>query len=759
VDAKSGGGTLEGLIDELARVLHEPESARVLVLRAGFPAADLPGFDVPRVFWARVIRAAADGKLVGGVRALVDEVVKQYPGNGVFAGYRAQAAAASQGGDSGERLEPGDPSPPLPVTPTSKPTTASGRTPVAGAAIYDVFLSHSSADKPAVEAVAVRLRDEAGLRPFLDRWELVPGEPWMPALERAIERSTTVAVFFGPHGRGAWHDQESQLALVLAAAEHGKRVIPVLLPGARKEDVGGFMRLQTWVELGQGDGFERLIAGVTGRAPGPGGGSSSGAGVEPRSAEPSRPPVSPEQPRHLERASSRDGLDGPLRRAPELGQEPVAEAKAATPVVVLALANDRAVGGRPLRNLPAERRAIQQQLAARAEVRVLSDALLEEVWDVFGEESIEGRVQVFHFAGHASGSWLAFENEAGAPVNAHAEGLAGFLGRQDGLVLVFLNGCSTLSQVTRLRQGVRAVVATTDAILDEAAAELAGRFYAGLRSKALERAFLDAVDFMKAKYGADPRGVIRRELVHEDENEIVTWPWILDCDEACKKWRLGQEPPGLLPAVPPNEDEVDEVKADDQEPWEIGVALAMLHVDIMRLFVVRFGDATNHVNSDRIEEFESLADDRIRVLDQHLSAFASALSAANRKEAFSLRANLGSSLNRVKHPGRDENAARVIAANLGCVALRIAELISRIHPSRLANIEKDVDQATKEVGEWSVREHWVDALATRRFRAQSKLLERARHLRTIADDFDHILAVPYLLIDKWALSVGSGHGG
>ena len=164
---------------------------------------------------------------------------------------------------------------------------------------YDVFLSHSSADKPVVEAIAVRLRDEAGLRPFLDEWHLVPGEPWIPALEQALERSTTVAVFFGPQGRGAWHDQETQLALVLAAEAHGKRVIPVLLPGARREDVGGFMRLRTWVEHVQDEGFARLVAGITGRAPGrldP----PSGPGVEPPPVGAPLPPS--EQPSFLERA-------------------------------------------------------------------------------------------------------------------------------------------------------------------------------------------------------------------------------------------------------------------------------------------------------------------------------------------------------------------------------------------------------------------------------------------------------------------------
>jgi hypothetical protein len=47
VVATPGTITLEDLIDELARVLHESESARALVLRARFPAADLPAFDVP----------------------------------------------------------------------------------------------------------------------------------------------------------------------------------------------------------------------------------------------------------------------------------------------------------------------------------------------------------------------------------------------------------------------------------------------------------------------------------------------------------------------------------------------------------------------------------------------------------------------------------------------------------------------------------------------------------------------------------------
>jgi len=95
VSAEPGGQDLEDIIDELARVLHEPGAAREFVLRTGFSPADLPAFDVPRVFWSRVIRAVADGKTAGGVQALVELAVTEFPGNGFFASYWSSTAVAS----------------------------------------------------------------------------------------------------------------------------------------------------------------------------------------------------------------------------------------------------------------------------------------------------------------------------------------------------------------------------------------------------------------------------------------------------------------------------------------------------------------------------------------------------------------------------------------------------------------------------------------------------------------------------------------
>src|SRR5215208_959676 len=99
---------------------------------------------------------------------------------------------------------------------------------------YDVFLSHSSVDKQAVEAIGRRLLVQ-GVRPFLDKWHLIPGTPWQEALEQALDRSTACAVFLGPSGISPWQNEEMRAALEDRARRRASGVIPVLLPGSSPE--------------------------------------------------------------------------------------------------------------------------------------------------------------------------------------------------------------------------------------------------------------------------------------------------------------------------------------------------------------------------------------------------------------------------------------------------------------------------------------------------------------------------------------------
>ena len=75
------------------------------------------------------------------------------------------------------------------------------------ASAFDVFLCHSSVDKAAVKAIAQRLKAR-GILPWLDEWELPPGQPWQPLLERQITNIKSAAVFVGAGGVGPWQEQE-----------------------------------------------------------------------------------------------------------------------------------------------------------------------------------------------------------------------------------------------------------------------------------------------------------------------------------------------------------------------------------------------------------------------------------------------------------------------------------------------------------------------------------------------------------------------
>jgi hypothetical protein len=144
---------------------------------------------------------------------------------------------------------------------------------MASEATYDVFLSHATHDKPQVEELARRLMAE-GLKPFLDKWHLIPGEPWQEALEEALDRSRTFSVFLGPDGVGPWQNEEMRDALDIRARDKSRRVIPVLLPGASMPDkkaLPRFLRHLTWVDFSSGlhdDAvFHLLVCGIKGIRP------------------------------------------------------------------------------------------------------------------------------------------------------------------------------------------------------------------------------------------------------------------------------------------------------------------------------------------------------------------------------------------------------------------------------------------------------------------------------------------------------------
>ena len=137
---------------------------------------------------------------------------------------------------------------------------------------YDVFLSFSSADRPAVEELAWRLEAQK-LALFFDEWEMIAGRPNQVVLAEAMRDSKTCAVFLGPSRLGPWQKEEIQVAIGHRVGDPEFHVIPVLLPGAerpRRGDVAhlDFLINSTWVEfartLDDERAFDRLVCGIKG---------------------------------------------------------------------------------------------------------------------------------------------------------------------------------------------------------------------------------------------------------------------------------------------------------------------------------------------------------------------------------------------------------------------------------------------------------------------------------------------------------------
>ncbi|MBL8889273.1 MAG: CHAT domain-containing protein [Planctomycetaceae bacterium] len=234
------------------------------------------------------------------------------------------------------------------------------------------------------------------------------------------------------------------------------------------------------------------------------------------------------------------------------------------PVIFLAFANDRDDHVDYLRNLPEETRRLRSVLeraeqAGLCEVVVRTNCTADDIFRVFQDAKYRNRIAIFHYGGHANGYQLLLESADGRTATASAGALAAFLGQQQGLQLVFLNGCATQGQTQALLEAnVSTVISTSRAIDDLVATDFSNRFYQGLVGGATIRtAFKESEASIQTVKGANTRalyyGQQRKSTVAIDEDRV---PWNLytrEGSEELAQWNLPQaanDPLFGLPAVP-----------------------------------------------------------------------------------------------------------------------------------------------------------------------------------------------------------------
>ena len=91
-----------------------------------------------------------------------------------------------------------------------------------------VFISHSSKDKPAVEALALALR-ERGIEPWLDKWEIGPGDDIVASINAGLEEASAGVIVFSQHSKESrWVEAEVSY-LTYARVQESKALIPVII--------------------------------------------------------------------------------------------------------------------------------------------------------------------------------------------------------------------------------------------------------------------------------------------------------------------------------------------------------------------------------------------------------------------------------------------------------------------------------------------------------------------------------------------------
>jgi hypothetical protein len=135
---------------------------------------------------------------------------------------------------------------------------------------FDVFVSHSSVDKPWVLRLVEDL-ERYGVSVWLDEKQIRPGTGIVGAVEQGIEASNAMIVVVSPEAMASgWVTAESELAIMLAMQRKGP-TFPVMAAVLREAELPGFLKTRRWVDFRDpaeyAAGVVKLVWGITGKQP------------------------------------------------------------------------------------------------------------------------------------------------------------------------------------------------------------------------------------------------------------------------------------------------------------------------------------------------------------------------------------------------------------------------------------------------------------------------------------------------------------
>jgi hypothetical protein len=139
-----------------------------------------------------------------------------------------------------------------------------------------IFLCHNSREKETAKNLAVDMLSNAGLRAWIDTWEIPGGQDWEKYIRSAFVSSSSCLILLGPAGFGPYQRIEIGWAKERQVIDPDYRVIPILFPGVTEAELAALEKLLPkihWIDLRAGwtapDALHPIWNALKGDGPGP----------------------------------------------------------------------------------------------------------------------------------------------------------------------------------------------------------------------------------------------------------------------------------------------------------------------------------------------------------------------------------------------------------------------------------------------------------------------------------------------------------
>ncbi|MEM9276378.1 MAG: toll/interleukin-1 receptor domain-containing protein [Cyanobacteria bacterium P01_F01_bin.143] len=222
--------TKNGLLNQLVASFRQSDMAEMLLDRINFPVYLRPRFPTrgnTLGYWQGICQQIQNGVLSTGndLQPLIDEAAEIYQGNPIFQKYKSNS---------------------LNFNTTNNPSSQHSFHPQNK---LQVFLCHSSDDKPTVRELSQKLKND-GFQPWLDEENILPGQNWELEIEKAIESTDIILVCLSQSSvtKVGYVQKEIKFALDIAdrQPEGSIFVIPVKLQECQ---IPRRLSKKQWVDL------------------------------------------------------------------------------------------------------------------------------------------------------------------------------------------------------------------------------------------------------------------------------------------------------------------------------------------------------------------------------------------------------------------------------------------------------------------------------------------------------------------------------